>query len=273
MLETFTYLLPPFTICLLMVGILSYFGNHILARGIIFIDISLAQIAALGSMIGILIGFGAESTGTAIFSFAFAIVIVSLFPLLNFEKEGIPEEAIIGFAYGLSLALALILAEYIPGGSNFIKKTLTGNILWVTWSEIFVSFLLFFGVGIVHVFFGKRFIKMSTGQIDGWSKSKQMTINLLFFVTFAIVIVKTVAIGGIFVIFTFLIAPASIAAFFANSWKWKILISWIAGFVGSVLGIIVSYYLDMPNGPAIVCTLGLLLIVTWICKKLFFRSA
>lgn len=255
-----------------MVGILSYFGNHILTRGIIFIDISLAQIAALGTMIGILIGLGAESYTTVIFSFVFTIAIVSLFPILNFKKDGIPEEAIIGIAYGLSLALSLILAEKIPGGSNFIKKTFTGNILWVTWREILTSFLLFLGIGIVHKFYIKNFIAVSAGLAENWNKTKVILTDLLFFVTFTIVIVKSVAIGGIFVIFSFLIAPASIAALFADSWKYKILLSWAAGFIGSVIGIFVSYYWDLPNGPTIVCVLGVLLMSAVSYKKLFMRK-
>lgn len=272
MLDTFIYLLPPFTICFLMVGILSYFGNHFLSWGIIFLEITLAQIAALGTMIGILIGLGAESYATAIFSLVFSLIAVSIFPLLRFEKDGIPVEAIIGMTYGLALALSMLLAARIPGGSNFISKTLSGNILWVTWREILVSLAVFLGVGTVHLVWGKNFIMISDGKADQLPKGRKLRLDFLFYISFGIVIVKVVSIGGIFVIFTFLIAPASIAAFFANSWKWKILISWIVGFIGSVLGILVSYYFDLPNGPTIVCTLGFLLIVSWIFKKLFFRG-
>lgn len=272
MLDTFIYLLPPFTICFLMVGILSYFGNHILSRGIIFLAIALAQIPALGTMIGILIGLGAESYATAIFSLIFSLIIVSIFPLLRFEKDGIPVEAVIGITYGLALALSMLLAEKIPGGSNFISKTLSGNILWVTWREILISLAVFLGVGAVHLVWGRKFIMISDGREDQLPKGGKFRFDFLFYITFGIVIVKAVPIGGIFIIFTFLIAPASIAAFFAESWKWKILISWIVGFFGSVLGILISYYLDLPNGPTIVCTLGIILIVSWIFKKLFFRS-
>ena len=273
MWETFLFLLAPFTICLLLVGILGYFGNHILSRGIIFIDIALAQIAALGTMLGILIGFEADSYAAAVFSLAFTVVIVILFPALKFEKEGIPEEAIIGIAYGLSLALSLLLAEKIPGGSNFIKKALTGNILWVTWQEILISFLLFLGVGVVHLVWGRSFIRISSGNTEHLPKRKILALDLLFYVSFCIVIVKVVSIGGIFVVFTFLIAPASVAAIFAESWKIRIVISWIAGFTGAVIGIYVSYYLDLPNGPTIVCVMGLLLIIAAISKKLFGRPA
>ncbi len=268
MWDTILFLSPPFTICLLLVGILSYFGNHILTRGIIFIDIALAQIAALGTMIGIIIGLNAESLSTTFFSLGFTMLVVSMFPLLKFDKEGVPVEAVIGVTYGLSLALSITLAEKIPGGSNFIKETFTGNILWVTWNEVLISLLLFAVVGLVHIYFGKKFIAISSNKTGGMTKRTLMSLDFLFFISFSIVVVKAVAIGGIFVVFAFLIAPASIAALFGSTWKSKVLISWGAGFIGSVLGIVISYQYDLPNGPAIVCALGLCLVLAGLFNRL-----
>ena len=271
MWDTILFLSPPFAICLLLVGVLSYFGNHILKRGIIFIDIALAQIAALGTMIGILIGLNAESMTITFFSLGFTMLVVSMFPLLKSEKEGIPIEAVIGVTYGLSLALSITLAEKIPGGSNFIKETFTGNILWTTWREVYVSFALFFAVGVVHVIFRKKFIDLSSNNAGYMSKTEFMLLDFLFFISFAIVVVKAVTIGGIFVIFAFLIAPASIAAIFGDTWRTKVLISWGAGFVGAVLGIFFSYQFDLPNGPTIVVALGGCLIIAGLGKKLIVK--
>ncbi|OQX88455.1 hypothetical protein B6D60_02205, partial [candidate division KSB1 bacterium 4484_87] len=139
MIENIIFLAAPITISVLLAGILSYFGNHILTRGIIFIDIALAQIAALGTMIGLLAGLAEGSTGVELVSLIFTLAVISIFALTKFEKQVIPQEAIIGIIYGLGLGLAMLLAEKIPGGSNYITKTITGNILWVTWGDVISS--------------------------------------------------------------------------------------------------------------------------------------
>ncbi len=272
MLETIAYLSPPFAICLLLVGILSYFGNHILERGIIFIDIALAQIAALGTIIGILIGLNPESITATLFSLAFIMMIVALFHFFKFEKDGIPEEAVIGTMYGLSLAVSIVLAERIPGGSNFIKETFTGNILWVTWSEVAVNLFFFLCIGYIHYACHNNFIAISRKQTENFTRSKLLLFDLLFFVTFGVVVVKAVSIGGIFVVFTFLIAPASIASLFSTDLKWRLLLSWVTGFLGSVCGIVLSYQFNLPNGPTIVCVLGFCLIVAGLIKKFAYKT-
>ncbi|MFC1513527.1 metal ABC transporter permease [candidate division KSB1 bacterium] len=262
MLDTFTFLLPPITACVLLAGILGYFGNHVLTRGIIFIDIALAQIAALGTMIGILIGFADESASVELISLAFTLIIISAFALTKFEKQIIPQEAIIGIMYGLGLGLAMFFAEHIPGGSNYITKTITGNILWVTWDKVFVCFLIFAGISVIHIIFGRFFIKISDSKENlPFSLSKVRIYELLFYITFAVVVVRAVPIGGIFLVFSLLIAPTFIATLFTQKWKYRFIWSWIIGVIGSVAGIYISYEMDISNGPAIVCLLGIIVFV------------
>ena len=128
MLENLQFLSVPIVACVLMAGMLSYFGNHILTRGIIFIDVALAQIAALGTMIGIFIGAAEESLSVELVSLVFTLLVVSLFALTKFEKQKIPQEAIIGIIYGVSLGVAMLFAEYIPGDSIFIIKNIITDI-------------------------------------------------------------------------------------------------------------------------------------------------
>jgi zinc/manganese transport system permease protein len=270
MLENIQFLSVPIVACVLLAGILSYFGNHILSRGIIFIDIALAQIAALGTMIGILIGFPAESFSVEAVSMIFTLVVISIFALTKFEKQRIPQEAIIGIIYGLSLGIAMLFAEYIPGGSNYITKTITGNILWCTWDHILTCLLTFTVIGIIHIFLGKYFIKISEAK-NGFpfSSKKVRVLELIFYITFGIVIVKAVPIGGIFLVFTLLIAPTSIASMFTRQWKYRFIWSWLIGIAGSVIGMILSYNLDISNGPAIVCLLGISVFILAFGKVIF----
>ena len=273
MLDNFLFLLIPITACVILAGVLSYFGNHILTRGFIFIDIALAQIAALGTMIGFLIGFAEESFSVEAVSMILTLVVISFFALTKFEKQRIPQEAIIGIIYGLSLGIAMLFAEYIPGGSNYITKTITGNILWCTWDHVISCFLTFAVIGIIHIFLGKYFIKISESKDKlPFSYKKVRVLEVVFYITFGIVVVKAVPIGGIFLVFTLLIAPTSIATLFTRQWKYRFIWSWLIGIIGSVAGMIISYNLDISNGPAIVCILGLFVFILAFGKVFWGKS-
>jgi len=262
MIDNLLFLSAPITMSILLAGVLSYFGNHILSRGIIFIDIAVAQIAALGTMIGLLLGYAEDSTHVQLISYAFTIIIIALFALTKFKKQVIPQEAIIGIIYCVGLGLAMLLAEKIPGGSNFITKTITGNLLWVTWSKVFNCLILFMVVGIIHIFFWKHFINISNAKNGlAYSLWKTRMYELIFYITFSIIIVKAVPAGGIFLVFTLLIAPTAAATLFTNDWKKRFIWSWIIGITGSVLGMYVSYSLNISNAPAIVTLLGITVFI------------
>jgi zinc/manganese transport system permease protein len=267
MLENLIFLAAPITACVLMAGILSYFGNHILTRGIIFIDIALAQIAALGTMIGLLFGFAEGSTSVEVISLVFTLIVLAIFALTKFEKQVLPQEAIIGIIYGLGLGIAMLLAEKIPGGSNYITKTITGNILWVTWSDVLSCSILFASIAVIHFLLRKHFIKISESKENlPYAINKVRMYELIFYVTFGIVVVRAVPIGGIFLVFVLLIAPTAVATLFTQKWSYRFIWSWIIGIIGSAIGIYISYDLNISNGPAIVCLLGIMVFVLAFVK-------
>ena len=270
MKDTLLFLATPITASVIMAGMLGYFGTHILTRKIIFIDIAVAQIAALGTMIGILLGFAEEAMEVQLISYVFTLMVIGGFAFLRSNALPIPSEAVIGIIYCLGLALALLLAERIPGGANYITKTITGNILWVTWDKVIKLGLLFAIIGLIHVFLGKRFYTLSKqmNEAEANHHPGDRLMNLLFYITFGVVVVKAVLIGGIFMVFTLLIAPAVAAAMFSKSWKGRMRWSWIIGFTATIVGIIFSYWLNISNGPAIVCVLGLLVFVMAFIKLL-----
>ena len=205
MTDTLLFLAPPIVASILLALILGYFGSHILSRGIIFIDIAIAQIAALGTMIGLLLGFAEESKEVQAISYGFTLIIIGSFAFLKKKELFIPQEAVIGIIYCLGLAFALLLAERIPGGSNYITKTITGNILWVTWDKVIKCSLMFAGVGIIHLILGKQMIGISSGGINSpHTRKKMIWLDLIFYLTFGFVVVKAVMIGGIFLVFTLL---------------------------------------------------------------------
>ncbi|HCC71850.1 MAG TPA: hypothetical protein DEQ09_11975 [Bacteroidales bacterium] len=254
---TLVFLAPPIVACIILAGMLSYFGNHILSRGIIFIDIAVAQIAALGTMIGILLGFAESSVGAQIVSYAFTIIVLGIFSVMKVKKQLLPQEAIIGIFYCVALGMALLLAEKIPGGSNYITKTITGNVLWVTWKSVVSCLFMFVPIIILNLLLGKSIRKVTQGEIINNSFGKTRIYDLVFYITFGIVIVKSVPVMGIFLVFILLIGPASISRMFVNSWKSRIIWSWVIGSVGSLAGIYISYTLNISNGPAIVGIIGI----------------
>ena len=269
MRETLLFLSAPIAASILLSIMLGYFGIHILSRGIIFIDIAIAQIAALGTMIGLLLGIAEESAEIQLLSYFFTFLIIGSFAFLKTKEPFIPPEAVIGIIYCLGLALAMLLAENIPGGSNYITKTITGNILWVTWDKVLNSALLFAGIGLIQILLGKNFIRLSDRNNKNLNlRMKDKLINLLFYITFGVVVVKAVLIGGIFLVFTLLIAPSAAAAMYLISWKGRLIWTWIIGITGTVTGILLSYSLNISNGPAIVCLLGSLVFAMAFLKLL-----
>ena len=267
MFDTILFLAAPITACAILAAMLSYFGNHILTRGIIFIDIALAQIAALGTMIGLLLGYSEGSMSVELISLIFTLIIISVFALTKFEKQRIPQEAIIGIIYGLGLGISMLLAEKIPGGSNYISKTITGNILWVTWDQIISCAVVFLVIAVIHVVLRKKFMRISESRESlPFSLRTLRLYELIFYITFGIVVVRAVTIGGIFLAFVLLIAPASIATLFTSSWRNRIFWSWIISVTGSLAGIYISYETNISNGPAIVTLLGLTAYVVVFIK-------
>jgi len=260
LMETLIFLGPPIAISVILSLILAYFGNHILSRGIIFIDIAVAQVAALGTMIGLLLGFAEGSLTLELSSYVFTIIVIGIFAATKFTEQKVPQEAYIGIIYCLGLGLALLLAEKINGGSNFISKTITGNLLWTTWKDVLVSLAMFSVIGVIHILGQKSFRSISMNNSNNYSIRKARLYDMLFYMTFGIVIVKAVPIGGVFLVFILLIAPAASITLFTNNWKKRLVGSWILGSAGSITGILISHGLNISNGPAIVCLLGILTV-------------
>ena len=261
MIETLLFLSTPIAACILLVLALSYFGNHILTRGVIFVDIAVAQVAALGTMIGILLGAAEGSLAGSLISLGFTLAIVSVFALSKFQHEELSQEVIIGIIYCMALAIAYLLIDAVPGGSNFVQKTFTGSILWVTWKNLLGTAVLFLIIGGIHALIYKKTVVISEGRTNELRSGAYKLYDLVFYITFGFVVVEAVKIGGIFVVFMFLIGPAAISMFFAKTWRSRFALSWAIGILASIIGIYLSYKFSLPNGPAIVCVLGAALIV------------
>ncbi|HET6579600.1 MAG TPA: iron chelate uptake ABC transporter family permease subunit [Gemmatimonadales bacterium] len=262
--------LPPLVACLVIVAIHSYLGLHVIAREVIFVDLSLAQMAALGSAVAVLAGRQPDSTAAFLYALGFTSLGAVLFALTRTEERGrVPQEAFIGIVYVVASAAAILVADRTPRGGEAIKDILVGSLLWVTWPTIARLAAIYAAIGVFHWFLRRRFLTISfqpeTALANGWSIRWW---DFLFYLSFGIVITFSVPIAGVLLVFSFLVVPAAIAFQYSRRQGVLAVISWVAGAVASAAGLFVSFRYDLPTGPVVVCMFGLVLLVAFAVRRL-----
>lgn len=252
----------PFLMCLILTGIHAYLGMHVVERGVIFVDLALAQIAALGATIGFLLGYGLHSPADYGFSLSFTFIGAVLFAVTRFRKQKVPHEAIIGIVYAVSAAATILILSRAAGGSEEIKEVLVGNILLVDWPEIWPTFLIYAFIGLVHWLCRKPLLLISSNPQAAFDKGMAVRWwDLLFYVTFGVVVTSSVKVAGVLLVFSFLVVPAVCAVLLTNKTSHRLWIGWLLGTLTSVVGMGASYFLDLPTGAAVVCVFGVLLAI------------
>jgi zinc/manganese transport system permease protein len=269
MLEVILFLLPPFVACVTILGLLGYLGMHVLKREIIFIDIALAQIAAVGATFAhVYLGTEESSVWAYLCAFAFTLLASLFFSQIDRRITRISHEAIIGVTYAIAAAAAIFILAMSAGGDVHMEHMLTGSILWARWSDIGTIAALFGCVGLFHFIFRKQFIRLSenfgSGAVLG---GKAVWWDFLFYVSMGVVITFSVKIAGVLVIFAFLVIPATFSALFARSWGIRLLIAWCIGIFSVVSGLLLSYFLDFSTGPSVISMLGFALIVAALLRR------
>jgi zinc/manganese transport system permease protein len=253
----------PFLECLVLVGIHSYLGLHVIRRQVIFVDLSLAQIAALGTTVGFLAGIHPGSTGAFLFSLSFTFLGAGVFALTRTSKrERVPQEAIIGLVYALAAALVILVIDRAPHGAEHIKETLTGTLLWVSPREVLTAAIAYLGVGIFHWIFREKFMAITNDARAAREQGLNVVLwDLLFYMSFGFVITFSVNTAGVLLVFVFLVVPAVIGASITDNFRNQLLIGWGLGLLVSVVGLALSYWLNLPTGPAVVALYGLVLLI------------
>jgi zinc/manganese transport system permease protein len=267
-------MLPALVACLVLTGIHVYLGIHVLSRGVIFVDLALAQVAALGATVALL-GGAEPGSGTAYFvSLGFTMVGAALFTFARKLSDRVPVEAIIGIVYAVASASAVILADRLPHGADEIREILVGDLLAVSWPHIIKTICIYSAVGVVHYVFRKQFFLVSTDPKGAEAQGLQIARwDLLFYLSFGFVITSSVAIGGVLIVFSYLVIPAVIVALFTRGLTTRLFAGWGVGFLGSVLGMIASYKWDMPTGAAVVATFGVMLLTAIVASVFVPRRA
>lgn len=265
-------LMWPALACLVLTGIHAYLGLHVVERGVIFVDLSLAQVAALGTTIAFLAGFDLHGEVAYLFSLGFTLVGAALFALTRSRKSRIPQEAIIGVVYAVSAAAAILIMDRLPEGAEHIKHILVGNLLAVSPWEVVKMAGLYSLIGLLHWMWRKPFLAISTDPEAAVRQGYRVRMwDFLFYGSFGFVVTSSVSIAGVLLVFSFLIVPSVSAMLFSEKVGARLAIGWAMGVLVSLAGMYASYRLDTPTGATVVCVFGLALCVL-ACARALARA-
>lgn len=259
----------PFLACLVLVTIHAYLGIHVLARGVIFVDLALAQIAALGSTVAVLLGQELHSQSAYLLSLGFTFLGAAIFALSRVRLRGVPQEAIIGVTYAVASSASILALNSAPHGSEQIKQLLVGSILWVTPGELLQVTGIYALVGIFHWVYRRRFLRISFESEKAMAEGVSVRWwDFLFYASFGFVVTSSVKIAGVLLVFSFLIVPGIIGILFARGVGTRLLVGWSSGWLVSVLGCLLSYYGDLPTGATVVCSFGVALLIAVLLHRM-----
>jgi zinc/manganese transport system permease protein len=271
------FLAAPFVASLILTGIHSYLGLHVVERGVIFVDLSLAQIAALGGTIALLMPFSGgdpHSPGVYWVSLLFTFMGAGIFAMVRGRQNKIPQEAIIGISYAVASAAAILAMSKSTSQAEHLKDMLVGNIIAVSWPEVTKTAILYGAVGIFHYVLRKPFLAISVHHDTPEATGLNVRFwDFLFYASFGLVVTSSVAIAGVLLVFCYLIVPAVAAMLYGETIGGRLAIGWVMGTVVSAVGVYLSLIMDLPTGATIVCTFGLVLVLMALVRPLVRRGS
>lgn len=266
-MEILPFLIAPFLASLILTGIHAYLGVHVVERGVIFVDLALAQIAALGATIAILVGMDVHGGGAYWVSLGFTFLGAGIFAFARTRKGNIPQEAFIGIAYAVASAAAILAMSKATGETEHLKDMLVGNILAVSYKDVAETAALYGVIGLFHYIFRRKFLLISTNSAEAERQGINIRLwDFLFYASFGFVVTSSVAIAGVLLVFCYLIVPSVGAMLFSDNIGKRLAIGWTMGTVVSALGVYLSVVLDLPTGATIVCTFGLILVLMFLVQ-------
>ncbi|HEU5297054.1 MAG TPA: metal ABC transporter permease [Burkholderiaceae bacterium] len=252
-------LLWPFLAGLVLVGMHAWLGLHVLARGVVFVDLALAQLAALGLTVAVIAGHAVQSDAGYAYALAFAALGALLFAVARRHEAAMPQEAVIGIVYAVSAALGVIALDRAPQGAEHIKQLLIGSLLTITPQEVASLAALYGAIGLLHVVMRRPLVHASFGAPEGGPSRPAggwLVWDLMFYGSFALVVTSSVRLAGVLPVFSYLIVPAAIAGLLARSLVARLILAWLVGVVAHAAGLLASWQWDLPTGPAVVAAFG-----------------
>ncbi len=264
----------PFLVALTLTGIHTYFGLHVLARNIVFVDLALAQISALGATTAFMLGHLPQSEGAYLYALAFTLVGAAMLSFTRHWTGRLSQETLIGVIYVTAAAAGFLLVDQAPQGAEHLKQILIGSLLTVSEDDLLRLLALYAAIGALHWVLRRRFLLLSFQPDEAGRRGLPTWLwDFLFYASFGVVVTSSVAVGGVLLVFSFLIVPAAIGVLYSQRLLIRLLVGWVAGALASLTGMSASYAWDLPTGAAIVCALALTLLLAAALKPLLFATA
>ncbi len=261
----------PLAACLVLTGIHVYLGVHVIARKVIFVDLALAQIAALGTVTGVLLGYeaGKDITALYLYSLAFTFFGAFIFSITRMRGEKVPHEAIIGIVYAVTFAATILVLSKSALGPQELDHIIKGDLLWVQSGVVIKTALIYAAVGLFHFLFRKNFMAISFDVHAAEASGIRVRLwDFLFYMSFGFVITSSVAIAGVFLVFSYLVIPSVAAMLLAEKISTRLALGWIGSSIISFIGVKLSWTTGLPTSPLIVVLFAAALLLTGIFRYL-----
>ena len=272
MIEQLPFLLWPFLGLLCIAGIHVYLGLHVVEREVIFVDLSLAQLAVLGAAVATLWGLDPHDPPTFAAALAFTVLGAAVFSFTRSERGRVPQEAIIGIVYVVAAAATVLILNNAPHGAEHIRDVLVGQLLAVGPADVLRLAVLYAVIGALHVAWRKTLLLISHDPAAARARGINIKAwDFLFYLTFGLTVTASVELGGVLVVFSYLIVPSVTAVLFAERVGARLAIGWTVAALASALGMLTSVWLSAPPGASVVCVFGALLILAALVRSLVAR--
>jgi zinc/manganese transport system permease protein len=264
----------PLIASLILPWLLVYLGLHIVQRGVIFVDLALAQTAAFGTCVSLMLGYDVHDWQSYAFSLGFTFVGAVVLTFTRSRDQRVPQEALIGIVYVVAAAAAILALSKSAGGNEELQRTLVGELLVVKPIEVMKTFGFFVAVGFFHFVFRKKFLAISADANAAAASGLNVRWwDFVFYILFGLVVTSFVHIGGVLLVFTYLVVPAVCATYLVSRIGAKFAVGWIIATVSSIVSLFITVQGDLPVGAAIVCVLGLVLVIIATISKFIRKTA
>ena len=262
----------PLIASLILPWLLVYLGLHIVQRGVIFVDLALAQTAAFGTCVSMIVGYDVHDWQSFALSQVFTFVGAVVLTFTRGRDQRVPQEALIGIVYVVAAAAAILALSKSAGGHEELQRSMVGELLVVPPHEVIKTFGLYVVLGVVHFLFRKQFLAISANPKQAEASGLNVRWwDFVFYMLFGLVVTSFVHIGGVLLVFSYLVVPAVCATYLANSIPARFAVGWAIATGASIASLFVTAKVDLPIGAAIVCMLGLTLILVVVWTKLMRR--
>jgi zinc/manganese transport system permease protein len=258
---------------LVLAGIHAYLGFHVVRRGVIFVDLALAQMAALGVAVGLVLGVHENPILSYLLALSMTLVGAACFAWLRGQERQVPLEAFIGIVFATAQAMVFLVLEKSPSGPEHLKETLVGALFTISPDKVAKTAILYALIGAVHFVLRKPFFEITNDPRGAHRRGRRIFWwDFLFYGLFGFVVTSSVQIAGVLLVFGFLVIPSVAGLLASGRTGVALAVGWIFGFIGSLIGVIGSVRFDLPAAPSILVALAILLVVFGIARRALVRG-